>query len=266
MIDIIEHKAGIKFKKTGLPDHQELVKSSAKEVTSSLQDVDEKVLELFKVSATQLILDKGALAAVSLALANLSGATKKLQTRSLINGETGYVTMQIQTESDTFDMTEAVGIMSRIVPNFSDKPVRNITMLADNSGCIFDVPQGMHEEVLENASKIEDECDVTVPSQLPETQNRGMRGSYRNEGGYNSRGRQRRDRSDGFNSGHRSFDRNPGRRSNRSFDGGYDRSFDRDADRGSDRGSDRGYKKSYNRNYDRRDKSDDEDDSFFTKF
>jgi len=92
---LIEDKAGIKFKKIGAPQPKDIIKSTANDIHNELDNVEPEVLSLFKESATKLILEKGALNAVSLALAYISGATKKLEQKSLLTGEEEMVTLQI---------------------------------------------------------------------------------------------------------------------------------------------------------------------------
>ena len=96
---------------------------------------------MFKETATKLILDKGALQAVSLALAHLSGATKKIEKRSLITGSKGYVTLQLTSKDGMVELTDVLNILSRITPNFEDKPIKNITFNKDAKGCVFDIPE-----------------------------------------------------------------------------------------------------------------------------
>ena len=94
----IENKAGIRFKIIGSPQPEDIIKSSAKSINKELDKVNTDVLPYFKEAATKLILDKGALNAVSLALAYISGATEKLKPRSLLSGDEDMVTLQISLE------------------------------------------------------------------------------------------------------------------------------------------------------------------------
>lgn len=91
----IEANAGITFKKIGAPQPDEIIKSSAENINSELLNVEKDVLPYFKEAATKLILEKGALNAVSLALAYISGTTKKLNHRSLLTSDDTMTTLQI---------------------------------------------------------------------------------------------------------------------------------------------------------------------------
>lgn len=94
----IEQNAGIKFKIIGSPQPDEIVKASAESIQNTLKNIDVEVLPYFKEAATKLILDKGALNAVSMAMAYISGHTTKFKERSLLSGSEKLVTIQIDTD------------------------------------------------------------------------------------------------------------------------------------------------------------------------
>ena len=183
IIKQIEEKAGIKLKKIGLPNREDIVKSSAKELTESLDEVDDKVLDLFKETATKLILDRGALHAVSIALAHLSGATKKIEKRSLITGDKGMVTLQFNSKIGEVELFDILNILSRITPNFKDKPIKNINFHKNGEGWVFDIPQDIYEKLQENyeadiKSGEKETYTLQVPTELPELKENERRRSY----------------------------------------------------------------------------------------
>ena len=75
MISTIENKAGIKFKKIGAPQPEDIIKASAKGVIEGFGTVDQDVLSHFTDAAQDFIDKEGALKAVQLALAYVSGNT-----------------------------------------------------------------------------------------------------------------------------------------------------------------------------------------------
>lgn len=76
LLNEITRQAGVNFKDDILPSQEEIIGKSSVNLHKNLGEVDEDVLELFKEAAIKLILDKGALNAVSTALAYMSGVTK----------------------------------------------------------------------------------------------------------------------------------------------------------------------------------------------
>lgn len=88
----VEQKAGIKFKRIGVPSATEIIKASSKDAIRLLDSVPPTAISHFKQSAEKLIEEKGAVEALAAALAHISGATSVDQ-RSLINSDAGFVTM-----------------------------------------------------------------------------------------------------------------------------------------------------------------------------
>uniref|UniRef100_A0A8I5N7U8 RNA helicase n=1 Tax=Papio anubis TaxID=9555 RepID=A0A8I5N7U8_PAPAN len=80
----VEQKAGIKFKRIGVPSATEIIKASSKDAIRLLDSVPPTAISHFKQSAEKLIEEKGAVEALAAALAHISGATSVDQ-RSLIN-------------------------------------------------------------------------------------------------------------------------------------------------------------------------------------
>ena len=115
LINLIESKAGIKLKKIGAPQPEEIIRSSAKEAIKGFEKVDEEVLKLFEETAQQLIDSKGALKAVSLALAYISGTTKTIKKRSLLTGEEHYITFDLQTNEEFRGISYVWGILRRLL-------------------------------------------------------------------------------------------------------------------------------------------------------
>ena len=95
LIQLIESKAGITFKKIGAPQPEEIIRSSAEGVVEALDQVSEDVLQYFEDAADELIESKGAKKAVQLALAYISRNTKGIKKRSLLSAEEGLVTFEI---------------------------------------------------------------------------------------------------------------------------------------------------------------------------
>ena len=88
----VEQKAGIKFKRIGVPSATEIIKASSKEAIRLWDSVPPTALGHFKQSAEKLTGEKGALEALAAALAHFSRA-RSVDQRSLSNSEVGFVTM-----------------------------------------------------------------------------------------------------------------------------------------------------------------------------
>lgn len=215
LINIIESKAGIKLKKIGAPQPEDIIKSSAKEAIKGIEKVDEGVLNLFEDFAQYLIDTKGALKAVSLALAYISGTTEKIKERSLLTGQEHFVTYDLQTEEEFRGVSYIWGILRRLLPQNITDAIKGMRMYNDKKGAVFDVPEEMADTVMElfnneKESRRHMTYSVSVAKELPDLfeadapppmdNRRGFGGrqggGFRNGGGY------------GGNRGN--FDRTPG--------------------------------------------------------
>ncbi|XP_023602160.1 ATP-dependent RNA helicase DDX50 isoform X3 [Myotis lucifugus] len=82
----VEQKAGITFKRVGVPSTMDLVKSKSMDAIRSLASVSYAAVDFFRPSAQRLIEEKGAVDALAAALAHISGASS-FEPRSLITSD-----------------------------------------------------------------------------------------------------------------------------------------------------------------------------------
>lgn len=98
LIQKIEDQAGIKFKRIGIPQAEDIIKASSKGILKNLQDVNEEVVPFFQDLARILIdqQDGDAERALQIALAYCSGHYKQaLTSKSLLTGEENKTTIQM---------------------------------------------------------------------------------------------------------------------------------------------------------------------------
>uniref|UniRef100_A0A8C9ZE57 RNA helicase n=1 Tax=Sander lucioperca TaxID=283035 RepID=A0A8C9ZE57_SANLU len=82
----VENKAGITFRRVGVPTANDIIKSSSKDAVRFLDSVPAAAIGYFRASAEKLIEERGAVDALAAALAHISGATS-LEQRSLLNSD-----------------------------------------------------------------------------------------------------------------------------------------------------------------------------------
>ncbi|TWW68196.1 Nucleolar RNA helicase 2 [Takifugu flavidus] len=90
----VENKAGITFRRVGVPTANDIIKSSSKDAVRFLDSIPVAAIGYFRASAEKLIEERGAVDALAAALAHISGATA-LEQRSLLNSDAGYTTLQL---------------------------------------------------------------------------------------------------------------------------------------------------------------------------
>lgn len=97
----IEDQAGIKLKRIGVPQAEQVIKASSRGILNNLTDVNEDVLHLFEDLAKDLINqhDGNAERALMVALAYCSGHYKhQLVSKSLLNGQENQTTIRMSVQ------------------------------------------------------------------------------------------------------------------------------------------------------------------------
>uniref|UniRef100_A0A8B9CWS3 RNA helicase n=2 Tax=Anatidae TaxID=8830 RepID=A0A8B9CWS3_9AVES len=102
----VEQKAGIAFKRVGVPTATDIIKASSKDAIRCLDSVPQSAIDYFKESAQLLIQEKGPVNALAAALAHISGATS-IEQRSLLNSDAGFVTMILRCSEEINNMSYA---------------------------------------------------------------------------------------------------------------------------------------------------------------
>ncbi|KAJ7977779.1 DEAD-box ATP-dependent RNA helicase [Quillaja saponaria] len=134
------------------PAVEDILESSADQVVATLNGVHSESLEFFIPTAQKLIEEQG-VSALAAALAHLSGFSRPPSSRSLINHEQGWVTLQLTrdpTYSRGFLSARSVtGFLSDVYSPAADE-LGKIYIIADErvQGAVFDLPEEIAKELL----------------------------------------------------------------------------------------------------------------------
>ncbi|XP_062957771.1 nucleolar RNA helicase 2 [Cynocephalus volans] len=216
----VEQKAGIKFKRIGVPSATEIIKASSKDAIRLLDSVPPTAISHFKQSAEKLIEEKGAVEALAAALAHISGATSVDQ-RSLINSDVGFVTMILKCSIEMPNISYAWKELKEQLGEDIDSKVKGMVFLKGKLGVCFDVRTAAVTEIQEKWHDSR-RWQLSVATEQPELE--GPREGYggfrgQREGNRGFRGRREGNRSfRGQRSG-------GGNKSNRFQNKGQKRSF-----------------------------------------
>uniref|UniRef100_A0A8D3DLP8 RNA helicase n=1 Tax=Scophthalmus maximus TaxID=52904 RepID=A0A8D3DLP8_SCOMX len=195
----VENKAGLTFRRVGVPTANDIIKSSSKDAVRFLDSVPVTAVEYFRASAEKLIEERGAVDALAAALAHISGATS-LEQRSLLNSDAGYTTMQLVCSQEMHNLGYAWRSIKEQLGEEFENHIKGMTFLKGKMGVCFDVPSDKVKEVQDNWSDCR-RWQLTVATELPvleekQFSNRGDRGFG---GGYgNNRGGHKRNFSQAF--------------------------------------------------------------------
>ncbi|XP_067673213.1 nucleolar RNA helicase 2-like [Haliotis asinina] len=227
----VEKQAGITFQRIGPPSPEEMIKAGATDAVRSLDDVPNETLEHFKESAESLIASRGAVNALSAALAVISGSTT-ISSRSLLSSKEGFTTYVFRTNMELRGTGYVWRALEKFLGEEDKEKATGMRMLEDKMGCAFDMPSELDDKIEANWTdgKYDTLVKATeVPKLLPQSSFSGGRGGggFRggNRGGGSFRGGDRRGRGrgdfrgrGGFGGRGRGFDRGRG-----GFDGGFKR-------------------------------------------
>lgn len=229
----VENKAGITFRRVGVPTANDIIKSSSKDAVRFLDSVPVTAIGYFRQSAEKLIEERGAVDALAAALAHISGATS-LEQRSLLNSDAGYTTLQLVCSQEMHNLGYAWRTLKEQLGEEIESHIHRMTFLKGKTGVCFDVPVDKIKEIQESWTDGR-RWQLTVATELPELEEKQM--SNRGDRGFGSG--YRGDRGGGFRGGRgRNFGGNGGRGNGfRSGGGGY----------GNNRG---GHKRSFSQAFD----------------
>ncbi|XP_070819862.1 nucleolar RNA helicase 2 [Chaetodon trifascialis] len=201
----VENKAGITFKRVGVPTANDIIKSSSKDAVRFLDSVPVTAIGYFRASAEKLIEERGAVDALAAALAHISGATS-LEQRSLLNSDAGYTTVQLVCSQEMHNLGYAWRTIKEQLGEEIENHIHRMTFLKGRTGVCFDVPVDKVKEIQENW-KDGRRWQLTVATELPELEEK----QFSNRGDRGFGGGNRGDRRGGFRGGRRNFGGNGGR-------------------------------------------------------
>ncbi|CAN0237288.1 unnamed protein product [Bubo scandiacus] len=162
----VEHKAGITFKRIGVPSATDVIKASSDDAKKLLEAIPPSAVDYFRKSAQELIDEKGAVAALAAALAHISGASH-IQQRSLLNSTAGFVTMVLKCSVEIHTMSYAWrGLKEQLGEEVDDK-ISAMRFLKGKMGVCFDIPVGELSNVQEQWKDTR-RWQLSVAKELPE--------------------------------------------------------------------------------------------------
>ncbi|XP_027516798.1 nucleolar RNA helicase 2-like [Corapipo altera] len=162
----VEHKAGITFKRVGVPSATDVIKASSNDAKKLLEAIPPSAVDYFRKSAEELIEEKGAVAALAAALAHISGAAY-IQQRSLLNSTAGFVTMVLKCSIEMHTMGYAWrGLKEQLGEEVDDK-VSAMRFLKGKMGVCFDIPVDELSNIQEQWKDTR-RWQLSVAKELPE--------------------------------------------------------------------------------------------------
>ncbi|XP_040056454.2 nucleolar RNA helicase 2 [Gasterosteus aculeatus] len=211
----VENKAGITFRRVGVPTANDIIKSSSKDAVRFLDSVPITAVAYFRESAEKLIEERGAVDALAAALAHISGATS-LEQRSLLNSDVGFTTMQMVCSQEMHNMGYAWKSIKEQLGEEFESHIQRMNYLKGKMGVCFDVSAGKVKEMMDGWTDGR-RWQLTVATELPELEEK----QFTNRGGGFGGGNRGGSRGGGFRGGRGRGFGGSGGRSNGFRSGGF---------------------------------------------
>ncbi|XP_016331597.1 nucleolar RNA helicase 2-like isoform X2 [Sinocyclocheilus anshuiensis] len=186
-LKFVEQKAGITFKRVGVPTANDIIQSSSKDAVRFLDSVPAVAVGYFREAARELIEQRGAEEALAAALAHISGATS-LEQRSLISSDAGFSTMILNCSQEMHNIGFAWRGLKEQLGEGIDEHIKRMTFLKGRTGVCFDVPASKVKE-MQDRWQDGGRWQLSVATELPEMEQSMRQSSERSSGGFGGRGR-----------------------------------------------------------------------------
>jgi ATP-dependent RNA helicase DDX21 len=188
IVEKIERHAKMKFEVLPAPTRDSILKAVARDVTEDLARVERRATELFREQAELLLKEADPVEILASALAVMSGYTSTITKRGLLTGTDDNVTVQL-TSQHPLPTPVYCSILRTNLGDDLFMRCRDITLLQDTPGCVFDVPEQFIDQVLKTSIRgMEMAVIDTLPPVIARALNTVNRGNARGPAGFGGRG------------------------------------------------------------------------------
>lgn len=192
IVDKIEKYAKMKFEMLPSPSRDDILKAVARDVTEDLARVERRATDLFREQASEILKEADPVEILASALAVMSGYTSNITRRGLVTGIENHTTFRITPTSDrSLPIPVYCGILRNNLGDDLFARCKDLSLLQDENGCVFDCPDTFANKILEQSDQIRGmtlEVIETLPAILPRESRGGNAGSFGRGGGNFGRG------------------------------------------------------------------------------
>jgi len=215
LFKMIERKMGSKFKRIGAPQRSDIAQTVASHTITKIQnDIPEKITDVFRPMAEELLKEMEPEVALANAFALISRYTAESVNRSVLSCSRGFTTLQCVTDQEISSAGYVYNQLEKLVDYDMRQAVRGTTLLKSRMGAVFDCPEKRVDEVLAIEKPWISFARVTDIPELEVKQGQSFgRGRGRLSGGRGGRGR--------YSGGRGGYSRNGGGRGGRGGGRGY---------------------------------------------
>jgi len=135
------HSSKIDFREIGAPQRKDIVNASIRDIKSKLGVIHESSIVSFTKDAENLLQEYKPEDLVSRLLAFLSGQCEEIKSRSLLVGAEGFVTFQIETDSEFRAASYVWSCLRRVIPQSILDKVKGLRTNKNMKGAVFDIQE-----------------------------------------------------------------------------------------------------------------------------
>lgn len=179
LIDKIEQAAGVKLKKVGMPQPEDIVRASARDMSHSFKKVSDQVLDCFTESVQDILELYKPEEALCRALAIISGYTSKLQQRSLLSSVEGFVTYVMENSQEASSLTPFWNFLQSNFPSQLAESIKTMKFLSNRMGAAFDLQDVYKKQFGETIEKLDQSVmKIYIAKELPDMDDKDLNNSY----------------------------------------------------------------------------------------
>ena len=180
VVDKIEKYAKMKFDILPSPSREDILKAVARDVTEDLARVERRATDLFRDQASEILKEADPVEILASALAVMSGYTTNIARRGLVTGTENHTTFRLTPTSDrSLPIPVYCGILRNSLGDDLFSRCKDISLLQEELGCVFDVPDTFASHFTAAADQIRGmtlEVIETLPAIVPRESRAGGRG------------------------------------------------------------------------------------------
>lgn len=175
LIGLIEHKAGMKFKRANPPQASDIVKASVSDTVKKISSVHKDNLQLFREVAQKVVKSyegrpDAAETALAASLACMAGYTSdRFKTRSMLSCFQGFSAVVVTGPNPFESSGHAWGMLKRCLGGDVIGQLKGGTICKDKRKAVFDAPEQVLDTIKDAAQNMPDGWILEIPTDdLPE--------------------------------------------------------------------------------------------------
>eukprot|EP00758_Cryptobia_borreli_P003124 Tbor_TRINITY_DN3545_c0_g1::TRINITY_DN3545_c0_g1_i1::g.2918::m.2918/K16911/DDX21; ATP-dependent RNA helicase DDX21 len=148
IVEKIERHSKMKFEILPSPSREEILKAVARDTIEDLARVERRATDLFREQAEELLKDADPTEILASALAVMSGYTSNISKRGLVTGAENHETIKMSSDR-AIPIPVCCSILRSNLGDELFSRCKDISLMQDEPGCVFDVAESIVSKVLE---------------------------------------------------------------------------------------------------------------------